>query len=140
MKKSKRNIDKIIIHCSATPEGRDVSVSEIRKWHLNRGWSDIGYHYVIDLNGNIHEGRDVDISGAHTKGHNRNSIGICYIGGVDKDLNSKDTRTIAQMLALGELLADLRDFYPNCSIHGHNEFSSKDCPSFDVRVEYKYLM
>ena len=140
MKKSKRKIDKIILHCSATPAGRNVSVGEIRRWHKQRGWSDIGYHYVIDLDGNIDKGRDIDIVGAHTKGHNKHSIGICYVGGVDKDMNSQDTRTIAQMLALGELLAVLRDFYPEAEICGHNEFSSKDCPSFDVKVEYKYLM
>lgn len=135
-----RTIKKIIIHCSATPEGRDVSVDEIRRWHLNKGWSDIGYHYVIDLNGNIQKGRNIEVSGAHTKGHNRNSIGICYIGGVDEDLKSKDTRTISQMLALDELLSDLKDSYPEADICGHNEFSSKDCPSFDVKLEYKYLM
>ena len=130
-----RKIDKIIIHCSATPEGRDVKMETIRDWHLKRGWSDIGYHYVIELDGKIVPARPLERVGAHCKGENTGSIGICYIGGVDQDMNPKDTRTDAQRSALHNLLFDLTDNFAKATIHGHNEFSSKACPSFDVQSE-----
>ena len=134
------NITKIILHCSATPEGRDVSVDTIKQWHLDRGWSDIGYHYVVDIKGNLKEGRSLDRQGAHVRGHNKNSIGICYVGGCDADMKPKDTRTEAQRGVLRALLMDLMDKYHNATIHGHNEFSSKACPSFDVHEEYKDIV
>jgi len=130
-----RKIDKIIIHCSATPEGRDVKMETIRDWHLKRGWSDIGYHYVIELDGKIVPARPLERVGAHCKGENTGSIGICYIGGVDQDMNPKDTRTDAQRSALHSLLYDLTDNFAKATIHGHNEFSSKACPSFNVQTE-----
>lgn len=136
----KREINKIIIHCTATPEGRDVSVDDIRQWHLDRGWSDIGYHYVIALNGEIQEGRPEEKIGAHTKGHNSDSIGIAYVGGMTKDMNSaKDTRTDQQKLSLQFFLNYLKDLYPNAEIFGHRDFSTKSCPSFDARTEYKHI-
>lgn len=131
----KRAINKIIIHCSATPEGRDVKTETIRAWHLKRGWSDIGYHYVIELDGSICEGRPLERTGAHCKGHNTGSIGICYVGGVDEEMNPKDTRTDEQRSALHSLLFDLTDNFPKATVHGHNEFSSKACPSFNVQTE-----
>lgn len=131
-----RDINKIILHCTATPEGRDVSVDTIRQWHLDRGWSDIGYHYIIDIEGNLHEGRPVERQGAHVRGHNKGSIGITYVGGVDSNMNPKDTRTEKQKERLEALIMDLMNGYPNSTIHGHNEFSSKACPSFDVQKEY----
>ena len=89
-----RQIHKLIVHCSATREGHNVPVETIRKWHVEgRGWSDIGYHFYIDLEGNIFKGRDIARMGAHCKGYNRNSIGICYCGGVEADGKTpKDTR------------------------------------------------
>ena len=103
-----RKIDKIIIHCSATPEGREVSVKTIRKWHLQRRFSDIGYHYVIHLDGKISNGRPLNKQGAHTAQANRGSIGICYVGGMDKDMKkSKDTRTQAQKDSLIKLMHEL---------------------------------
>ena len=139
--KSVRQITKIILHCSATREGQDVSVETIRKWHLNRGWSDIGYHYVIYLDGSIHEGRPVNRGGAHTKGYNSKSIGICYIGGVEKDGKTpKDTRTPEQDTALTNLITALLEMYPTATLHGHNEFANKACPSFDVQKEYNFLI
>ena len=134
-----RNIDKIIIHCSATPEGRKVTVDEIRQWHLQRGWKDIGYHYVIYLDGTIHRGRPESVVGAHCVGYNKNSIGICYIGGCDKNMQPKDTRTVGQKRALIEILRRLKRDYPNATLHGHNEFVKKACPSFNVKEEYKNL-
>jgi len=132
-----RNIEKIIIHCSATPEGRDVKIETIKSWHVKgRGWSDIGYHYVIELNGMIKFGRPLEKSGAHTKGHNATSIGICYVGGIDKDKKPKDTRTEQQKEALIQLIDILLNDYPDATIHGHNEFSAKACPSFNVQKEF----
>lgn len=133
-----RKIDKIIVHCSATREGQHIDVDTIRDWHVNgRGWSDIGYHYVIYLDGTVHPGRPLQRSGAHTKGQNSNSIGICYIGGVKTDGKTpKDTRTPEQKAALDNLLFVLTDIFANTTIHGHNEFAAKACPSFDVQAEY----
>lgn len=139
-KKSKRRITEIIVHCSATPEGKDYTVNDIRRWHKQQGWSDIGYHYVIYRNGHIEPGRDVDISGAHCEGHNSHSIGVCYIGGVARDgKTAKDTRTLAQKAALLSLLKDLRELYPGAKIYGHRDFAHKDCPSFDAKEEYKKI-
>lgn len=135
-----RDIDKIIVHCSATPEGRHTTVEEIRQWHLQRGWKDIGYHYVIYLDGTIHRGRPESVVGAHCSGYNKNSIGVCYIGGVAKDGKTpKDTRTEGQKRALIEVLKRLKKAYPKATLHGHNEFASKACPSFNVKEEYKNL-
>ena len=135
-----REINKIIIHCSATREGREVSIDTIRRWHVEgNGWSDIGYHYVISLDGSIQKGRLNNVQGAHTKGHNKNSLGICYVGGCDQDLKPKDTRTDEQKRSFLILLEGLKSIYPKATIHGHNEFSDKACPSFDVGKEYGYL-
>ena len=135
LKKSKRTITEIIIHCSSTPEGRDYTVEDIRRWHKERGWSDIGYHYVVYRNGHIEPGRDVDIIGAHCAGHNTHSIGICYVGGVARDgKTAKDTRTLAQKAALLSLLVDLHKLYPKAIIVGHHDYDKgKSCPSFDAK-------
>lgn len=143
LKQSKRRITEIIVHCAATPEGKDFTVEDIRRWHKAQGWSDIGYHYVIYRNGHIEPGRDVDLIGSHCVkgGHNTHSIGICYIGGMDAaNKHAKDTRTLAQKAALLGLLTDLRQLYPEAKIYGHRDFDSgKDCPSFDARREYGHL-
>ena len=150
LKKSSRPINKIIVHCSATPEGKDYTVDDIRRWHTTpvnkggHGWSDIGYHYVVYRNGDIVKGRDVDIQGAHCadNGGNINSIGICYIGGCARDGKTpKDTRTDAQKLALLNLLLDLKKLYPHAVILGHRDLDEhgKLCPSFDAKREYRLL-
>lgn len=132
-----RNINKIIVHCTATPEGRDVSVDTIRKWHVDeRGFSDIGYHWIITLNGTLEKGRHESIAGAHAKGFNKNSIGVVYVGGCDSAMKPKDTRTEGQKETLRCLLEDLRERYPNAEIIGHRDVSSKACPSFDAKKEY----
>ena len=133
-----RKINKIIIHCSATPEGRDVSPEEIKRWHVEeRGWSDVGYHFIITIDGVVHSGRPLEIQGAHTKGHNSESIGICYVGGMDKEMKyAKDTRTEEQKESLVNLICELKDIY-DCKVYGHNNFSNKECPSFDAKNEYK---
>ena len=132
-----RTIDKIILHCAATKEGHDIKTETIKSWHVKgNGWSDIGYHYVIELDGTVKKGRPMHRSGAHTKGHNTGSIGVCYVGGIDIAKKPKDTRTEAQRIAMDELINELLVEYPNATIHGHNEFSAKACPSFDVSKEY----
>ena len=135
-----RPVNTIVIHCSDTPEGRPVSVETIRRWHLDRGWRDIGYHYVIDLDGNVHEGRPIGQIGAHVRGHNTGTIGICYVGGVTNDgrLAPKDTRTPAQVEALRSLVAELAETYPGImTVKGHRDFPrvAKACPCFDAQPE-----
>lgn len=120
-----RKISKIIIHCSATPEGKDFTVQQIRQWHTTpkpkgNGWRDIGYHFVIYRDSSVHPGRPVEQIGAHTSGHNANSIGVCYIGGCAHDGKTpKDTRTPAQRAALIRLVAELLRQYPAATVHGH---------------------
>ncbi len=135
-----RKVNKIIIHCTATPEDRVVRVKDLYQWHVTeRGWSDIGYHFFIDLDGEIHECRPVERTGAHTKGENYASIGIAYAGGMSKDMIPKDTRNYEQKEAFELLLADLKDLYPRARIFGHKDFSTKACPSFDAREEYLWI-
>lgn len=138
--KTSRDIKEIIVHCAATPEGKNFTVKDIDKWHKQRGFTCIGYHYVIYLDGSIHTGRNLNLSGAHCTNHNSKSIGVCYIGGVAKDGKTpKDTRTQAQKDSLIALLKELKAMFPKAKIHGHREFANKACPSFDVSVEYKNL-
>lgn len=131
-----RNINLIIVHCSAMPEGRDVSVADIDRWHRERGFDGIGYHYVVYIDGSVHEGRPLNKVGAHCKGHNAHSIGICYVGGVDLNGKPKDTRTLAQKDALVNLLMRLKRRFPKAVIRGHRDFAAKACPSFDATKEY----
>ena len=140
-----RNIDKIIIHCSATREGESVNALEIDKWHKKKGWKGIGYHFLIDIDGKIEVGRNIRESGAHTKGENSNSIGVCYVGGVEKERDSngdwvaKDTRTNEQKESILLLLQTLKKMFKDATIHGHNEFANKSCPCFDAKSEYNNL-
>lgn len=135
-----RKIDEILVHCAATPEGKDFTVEDIDKWHKARGFKKIGYHFVIYNDGSIHKGRDIEEVGAHCTGHNSRSIGICYIGGVAKDGKTpKDTRTEPQKIALLELLKELKVKYPKAEIYGHRDFANKACPSFDAKTEYKNI-
>ena len=135
-----REITKVIVHCAATPEGRDVKTEEIKRWHTEeRGWSDIGYHWVVELDGSINEGRSEDINGAHCRGHNSDSIGICYVGGSDSEGNPKDTRTEEQRDALVTLIKEILDRHPDAEVFGHRDFSTKACPSFDAKTEYAGL-
>lgn len=151
------DIDSLVIHCSATREGQDVRASDIDKWHKERGFKMIGYHYVIDLDGKVEEGRPLTMSGAHCntagvsgKVYNSHSIGICYIGGLDKKGNAKDTRTRRQKKALQALVNKLVMEYPITEIIGHRDASPdlngdgqitqnewiKQCPCFDAKSEF----
>lgn len=132
-----RKIDKIILHCSATKEGQQFTIKDIDAWHKQRGFKYVGYHYVILLDGTVETGRPESEVGAHTLGQNANSIGICYIGGLDANAKPKDTRTDAQREALIKLVKELKAKYPGVTVHGHNEFANKACPSFNVKDELK---
>lgn len=135
-----REIKEIIVHCAATPEGRHFTVSDIDRWHRNRGFRCIGYHYVVYLDGSIHAGRPENRVGAHCSGHNTSSIGVCYIGGCKSSGKTPaDTRTPAQRKALLTLLTNLKKKYPRAHIHGHRDFANKACPSFDATAEYASL-
>lgn len=135
-----RQITKIIIHCTATPEGRAHTVKDVDTWHRQRGFDGIGYHYLIGINGEVWEGRPIEKAGAHTTGHNATSIGIAYVGGMDSQMkNPKDTRTQAQKDSLVRLLKELVIKFPNVEIYGHRDFAKKACPSFDARAEYKII-
>ena len=137
-----RPINRIIVHCTASPEGREMTVKQIDDIHRNENhWANgIGYHWVIYLDGSIHQGRPESMPGAHCVGYNKHSIGVCYVGGTEKDNpeKAKDTRTPEQKEAFVKLLAELHERYPQATLHGHREFANKDCPSFDVH-EYDYI-
>lgn len=130
-------MDYIIIHCSATREGRPFTVTDIDRWHRAQGWNGCGYHYVITLDGRIQSGRPLWKRGAHCRGYNAGSIGICYIGGLSADGKPKDTRTPQQKEALRRVLLTLRQRYPEACIVSHHTLNpGKACPCFDAETEY----
>jgi N-acetylmuramoyl-L-alanine amidase len=136
-----RRLTEIIVHCTATREGKNYTVEDIRRWHKERGFSDIGYHYVIYLDGSVHEGRPIEKVGAHCSGHNANSIGIAYVGGLDKDGNPKNTLTPRQEESLFNLILELENKYPSIrSVNGHNTYAPKACPCFNVRQWFNLKM
>ena len=138
-----RKIDTIILHCTATKD--DVSISTVKRWHTSpkpkgRGWRDVGYHFLIRTNGKIEHGRPIDQIGAHVRGHNKSSIGIAYAGGLDVDGTPRDTRTTEQTASLVILCMALMVALPSIKvIRGHNEYSPKVCPCFDVADEFWHI-
>lgn len=135
-----RRITGVIVHCSATPAGRDVTVADIRRWHKGeRGFADIGYHFVVRLDGRVECGRPLAQPGAHCRGHNGSSVGVCYVGGIGSDGRPADTRTPAQREALTVLLTALRRRFPGAVIRGHRDFAPKACPCFNATAEYSNL-
>ena len=145
-----RNVNLAVIHCLATKEGKDYNVDQVRTWHiLERGFSDIGYHFLVHRSGIIEEGRPWDKPGAHARGYNENSVGIVYVGGLDKDGKARDTRTVAQVHALRSIVSVLRAQFPGIEVVGHRDLSvdlngdgvitpdewMKECPCFDVKTE-----
>jgi len=133
-----RNIEHLVVHCAATKPSMDCGVEEIRKWHKDQGWSDVGYHYVIRRNGCIEKGRPDDVIGSHVSGHNAKTIGVCMVGGCDDCGKPEANYTDEQWRSLRELLVDLQKRYdvPDERIIGHRDFPkvSKACPSFDVQT------
>ena len=144
-----KTIDAIIIHCSATRAGQDLRAKDIDRMHRARGFNQIGYNFIIDLNGIVENGRPLSIDGAHcnTKGfsessYNKHSIGICYEGGLDELGKPTDTRTASQKETLRRVLGELKGLYPEAKIVGHYQLSAnvhKACPCFDARKEYEDL-
>jgi N-acetyl-anhydromuramyl-L-alanine amidase AmpD len=147
---TKNDVDAIVIHCSDTIEGKDFKAADIDRWHrLDNGWRCIGYHFVIDLDGTIEMGRPLNEEGAHCKAagksgksYNKHSIGICYIGGKDKNGKHADTRTDAQKLAMVELVYSLMDNFPKIKeVIGHRDADKgRDCPCFDVKAEFPQVI
>ena len=133
-----RRITLIILHCSATREGRNLDYEACRQDHIrHRGFKDIGYHYYLTRDGTIHRGRLIEDIGAHCKNHNRHSIGICYEGGLDRNGHPCDTRTLAQKASLVALLRELKKLFPRAIILGHCDLDPlKSCPCFPAAVEY----
>lgn len=139
-----REIDEIIIHCSATRPDQNISAADINHWHIIQGWEGIGYHFFIKLDGTIEPGRPINQVGAHCKGHNSNSIGICYAGGTvrynDQAYNT-DTRTPEQIRSMYLLIVTLLHCFPTIKkISGHNQYAKVDCPCFKVVDEYGNLI
>ena len=149
-----KKIDTIIIHCSATHAGQDIKAKDIDRMHRARGFSQIGYNYVINLDGTVETGRPLTIAGAHCIGYNDHSIGICYIGGIDANGKPSDTRTPAQKAAMDDLINDICQVYDIVELLGHRDTSPdlnndgvvepfefiKSCPCFDVMDEYKSFL
>jgi N-acetylmuramoyl-L-alanine amidase len=142
MKASKRKIKYIVVHCTATKEGYDFTAKQIGEWHKQLGWAGIGYNYVVRLDGSIEAGRHVDEVPSHVKGYNANSIGVVYVGGLNDNMQPKDTRTKLQKASLLQLLTDLKKLYPAAIIQGHRDFPkvAKACPCFDAKTEYKTIL
>jgi len=125
----------LVVHCSATRPSQDIGVKEIRQWHKNQGWQDIGYHYVIRRDGKVERGRAENLVGSHVAGRNSNSVGVCMVGGVSqKDIKPENNFTPAQFASLKTLLKMLADKYKSAVVLGHRDFPkvSKACPSFDA--------
>lgn len=136
-----RKISELIWHCTATPEGREVSVAEITEWHRQRGWKTIGYHKVVHLDGSVENGRPESQIGAHVAGHNTGTIGYVYVGGVKKDGKTpKDTRTDAQKATMLRLTKEAVAKYGLTKVSGHRDYAAKACPCFDARKEYGRLV
>jgi N-acetyl-anhydromuramyl-L-alanine amidase AmpD len=132
-----RPITQLVVHCAATRPSLDVGVDEIRSWHRQQGWSDIGYHWIVRRDGTVEQGRREELIGAHVSGHNRESLGICLVGGLDEHGDPAPEFTPEQFASLRVLLNDLLAKYDlsDDAILGHRDFPgvSKACPSFDVR-------
>lgn len=120
----------IIIHCAATPDDNNspIDISDIRQWHLDRGFDDVGYHYVITRKGVLQKGRPDDMTGAHCKGRN-DTIGICLIG--TKRFNMRQFQALTSLL---QVLRCQHDFRESDVVIGHNELSNKECPGFMVSI------
>ena len=136
-----RDIDMIVVHCSGSRCDHRYTMKMLRYDHVhNNGWTDIGYHFYVTRDGEIHRGRPTEKIGAHCLNHNRHSIGICYEGGLDAEGQAKDTRTLEQRGALLALLRELKKNFPKALIVGHHDLNPlKECPCYPCVEEYKEL-
>lgn len=132
---NRQKTDYIIIHCSATQAKSNIGAAEISRWHRERGWDGIGYHFVIRRNGALEKGRNVEAVGAHAPPYNSISVGICLVGGINEHGDAENNFTDEQFVALHELLQSMKIRYPSAEIIGHRDVpnTKKDCPCFDVR-------
>lgn len=128
----RKETNAIFVHCSATKPSMDIGVREIRQWHKEKGWLDIGYHFVIRRDGTVEEGRAIEAVGSHVQGYNSDSVGVCLVGGIDAKGNFEANYTPQQMSALKGLLHELRGTYPNAVIRAHHDVAPKACPSFNL--------
>lgn len=136
-----REIEEIILHCTATKPDQNITAAVIDRWHRKRGWKNgIGYHFVVLRNGVVEQGRPLDLGRAHCKGRNSRSIGIAYCGGINAAGKPENNLTAAQDIAIRNLVLVLRAMYGTLELHGHNEYSSKACPSFNVQEVYQDLV
>lgn len=136
-----RLINVLYWHCTATPEGREVSIIEVDAWHKARGWAGFGYHNLVHLDGSVSQGRPASRIGAHVGGHNADSLGYCYVGGLDRDMRPKDTRTAAQKATMLRLTVEAIKAHALRSVLGHHDTDAgKACPCFPARVEYAHLL
>ncbi|WP_067521650.1 N-acetylmuramoyl-L-alanine amidase [Endozoicomonas ascidiicola] len=126
----------LIVHCSATRANQNITIDDIKRWHTTeRAFIDIGYHWVIERDGSVKQGRPVDDWGAHAKGHNHESVGICLVGGLDNNNQPEDNFTLLQKRMLKLLIAGHKALYPDVEVRGHNHFNEhKACPGFPVEV------
>ena len=144
-----RIINAIIIHATGNRSDSQITLADIRRYHLSRGWRDIGYHYIVFPDGHVERGRPISVAGAHCYGHNAHSIGVAYIGGIDSQGRETDTRTPEQRQALLQLVTKLVRMY-RCDVWGHRDYSPdlnhdgviepsefiKQCPCFNAHAEY----
>ena len=140
--KKLKAVDYIVIHCSATKEDQNFDVEDIRRWHRQRGWMDVGYHFVIKRDGEVQTGRPHDVPGAHARGFNHVSLGVCLIGGVESDGKTPESNyTAFQWRELERLVRDLLKLYPDAKVVGHRDLPNvnKACPSFDVPDWWKRI-
>lgn len=130
-----RLINEIIVHCAYTKASMDIGADWIRKIHVEQnGWSDIGYHYIIKRNGDIDHGRPIAAIGAHCKGKNRHSVGVCLIGGMSDNNEPVDNYTEAQFKRLRQIVSDLKMQFPGIDkVSGHCDYSAKPCPCINVQ-------
>ena len=136
----KSKVKYIVVHCSATLPGQKCDAKDINLWHIAKGWEMIGYHYVILPNGIVEHGRPLFYQGAHVKGYNDCSIGVCYVGGLNSEGVTADTRTDAQTRAMYDLLHLLKLKFPGAKIVGHRDLDKgKACPCFDAKY-YNYIV
>lgn len=136
-----KDIKSIAVHCSATPPYFNIGAEEIDRWHKKRGWSGIGYHFVIRLDGTIELGRPLNSPGAHVKGFNDESWGICLVGGVDEDGNAENNYRPVQMQSLNLLLRTLTLIAKQAEVKGHRDYPDvkKECPCFDVKTWWRVM-